>query len=82
MPSWDLFDKQSPEYRAGVLPHDCQKRVAVEAGSSFGWSKYVGCQGRKLTVDHFGASAPAKTIAEKFGYTTANVVKLAKEVLG
>lgn len=82
MPSWDLFDRQSPEYRAEVLPHDCQKRVAIEAGCSFGWSKYVGCQGRKLAVDHFGASAPAKTIAEKFGYTTANVVKLAKEVLG
>ncbi len=82
MPSWDLFDKQSAEYRAQVLPHDCQKRVAIEAGSSFGWSKYVGCQGRKLTVDRFGASAPAKTIAEKFGYTTANVVKLAKEMMG
>jgi len=82
MPSWDLFDKQSAEYRAQVLPHDCQKRVAIEAGCSFGWQKYVGCRGRLLTVDHFGASAPAKTIAEKFGYTTANVVKLAKEILG
>ena len=82
MPSWDLFEKQSAEYRAEVLPHDCQKRVAIEAGSSFGWSKYVGCQGRKLTVNHFGASAPAQVIAEKFGFTKANVVKLAKEILG
>ena len=81
MPSWDLFDKQSAEYRAQVLPHDCKKRLAIEAGSSFGWSKYIGCKGRTLCVDHFGASAPAKIIAEKFGYTTANVVKLAKEIL-
>jgi len=82
MPSWDLFEKQSAEYRSQVLPHECQKRVGIEAGCSFGWRKYVGCQGRLLTVDHYGASAPAKVLAEKFGYTTANVVKLAKEVLG
>ena len=82
MPSWDLFEKQSADYKAQVLPHDCKKRLAIEAGSSFGWSKYVGCKGRILAVDHFGASAPYKIIAEKFGFTTANVVKLAKDVLG
>jgi transketolase len=82
MPSWDLFEKQSAEYKAQVLPGDCKKRLAIEAGSSFGWTKYIGCKGRTLCVDRFGASAPAKTIAEKFGYTTANVIKLAKEMLG
>jgi transketolase len=82
MPSWDLFEKQSADYRAQVIPHDCKKRLALEAGSAFGWSKYIGCKGRTLCIDHFGASAPAKTLAEKFGFTTSNVVKLAKEVLG
>ena len=82
MPSWDLFEKQGADYKAQVLPSDCKKRLAVEAGCSMGWSKYIGCKGRTVCVDHFGASAPAKVIAEKFGYTTANVVKVAKEVLG
>jgi transketolase len=82
MPSWDLFEKQSAEYRAQVLPADCKKRLAVEAGSSMGWAKYVGCKGRILSMDTFGASAPAQVLAEKFGFTTANVVKLAKEILG
>jgi transketolase len=82
MPSWDLFEKQSDAYRAEVLPADCKKRLAVEAGCSMGWSKYVGCKGKVLSIDHFGASAPAAVLAEKFGFTTANVVKVAKDVLG
>ena len=81
MPSWDLFEKQSAEYRAQVLPSDCKKRLAVEAGCSMGWSKYVGCKGQILGIDHFGASAPFKVLAEKFGFTSANVVKMAKELL-
>ncbi len=82
MPSWDLFEKQSPAYRAEVLPPDCRKRVAIEAGSSMGWQKYVGCRGRIVAMDRFGASAPFKTLAEQFGFTPANVVKVAQEVLG
>ena len=82
MPSWDLFEKQSAEYRAQVLPADCKKRLAVEAGCSMGWTKYVGCKGGVMCIDHFGASAPAKVLAEKFGFTTANVIKLSKELLG
>jgi transketolase len=82
MPSWDLFEKQSVEYKAQVLPVECKKRVAVEAGCSMGWQKYVGCKGRIVAIDHYGASAPYKVLAEKFGFTTANVVKVAKEVLG
>ena len=82
MPSWDLFEKQGQEYRDQVLPPECKQRLALEAGASMGWQKYVTCKGRTLCVDRFGASAPAKVLAEKFGYTTANVVKLAKELLG
>lgn len=82
MPSWDLFEKQSAEYRAQVLPVECRKRLALEAGCSMGWAKYVGSEGKILGIDTFGASAPFKVLAEKFGFTTANVVKLAKEVLG
>jgi transketolase len=82
MPSWDLFEKQSADYKAQVLPSDCKKRLAVEAGCSMGWQKYTGCKGRILAMDHYGASAPYKVLAEKFGFTAANVVKVAKEVLG
>lgn len=81
MPSWDLFEKQSAEYRAQVLPPECKKRLAIEAGCSMGWSKYVGCKGKVLGIDTFGASAPFKVLAEKFGFTTANVVRLAKDVV-
>jgi transketolase len=82
MPSWDLFEKQSDAYKRQVLPPECTRRLAIEAGCTMGWAKYVGDKGRVLGVDHFGASAPFKVIAEKFGFTTANVVKLAREVLG
>ena len=81
MPSWDLFEKQSVEYRREVLPEECAKRLAVEAGTSLGWDRYVGPQGGVLGVDHYGASAPFKVIAEHFGFTPANVVKVAKELL-
>ena len=82
MPSWDLFEKQAQAYKDEVLPPACTARLAIEAGSSMGWHKYVGSRGRVLAVDHFGASAPYKTIAEKFGFTPANVVKLAKDLVG
>jgi transketolase len=82
MPSWDLFEKQSPAYKDEVLPPACTARLAIEAGATMGWEKYVGPKGRVLGVDHYGASAPAQTIAEKFGFTPANVVKLAKEIIG
>jgi transketolase len=81
MPSWDRFEQQSAEYRRQVLPPECVARLAIEAGSSMGWSRYVGPQGRMLGVDHYGASAPYKAIAERFGFTPANVVKIAREML-
>lgn len=81
MPSWDLFEKQGGDYRNQVLPPDCKKRVAIEAGASMGWQKYVGCKGRVVALDRFGASAPFKALAEHFGFTVANVVKVAREIL-
>ncbi|HMP77623.1 MAG TPA: transketolase [Kiritimatiellia bacterium] len=81
LPSWELFEKQSAAYRESVLPASCTRRVAVEAGISMGWQRYVGSAGRTVCIDHYGASAPAKVLAEKFGFTVANVLATAREVL-
>lgn len=82
MPSMELFDKQSAEYKESVLPNTVRKRVAVEALSDFGWYKYVGLDGRVIAMDGFGASGPAATLFEHFGFTVDNVVKTVKEVIG
>ena len=79
MPSMELFDAQSYEYKESVLPKSVRKRVAVEAASSFGWDRYTGLDGKTVTVDTFGASAPAKVLFEKFGFTVENVVKTVKD---
>ncbi|MBW4656284.1 MAG: transketolase [Kaiparowitsia implicata GSE-PSE-MK54-09C] len=81
MPSWDLFEAQDAAYRESVLPKAVTKRLAVEAGISMGWCKYVGSEGDTLSVDRFGASAPGGTCLEKFGYTVDNVVAKAKALL-
>lgn len=81
MPSWDLFDQQPEEYRFQVLPPDVQARVSVEAGVSQGWHRYVGLMGEVIGIDHFGASAPYKTLYEKYGITVDNVVKKALAVI-
>jgi transketolase len=81
MPSWDLFEKQPAAVKDDVLPPACPRRLAIEAGVSFGWEKYVGPEGRTLCIDRFGASAPAKVLAQKFGFTVENVVKIAKDLL-
>ena len=82
MPSWDLFEKQPQTYRDEVLPPSVTARLAVEAGTTFGWERYVGTKGAVLGINHFGASAPYKIIAEKLGFTPDNIVKLAHGVLG
>ena len=74
MPSFDLFEKQSSEYKESVLPKSVKKRVAIEAAASFGWERYVGTEGATITIDHFGASAPGTKILEEFGFTVENVV--------
>ncbi len=71
MPSWELFEKQDGAYKESILPSTCQKRVSIEAASTFGWEKYVGCNGLKIGVDHFGHSAPYEFLAEKYGLIPA-----------
>lgn len=81
MPSMELFDKQSAEYKESVLPNAVRKRVAVEALSDFGWYKYVGLDGKVIAMEGFGASGPAATLFEHFGFTVDNVVKTVREVV-
>jgi transketolase len=81
MPSWTLFDRQSPEYRDGVLPSSVRARVAVEAGVKRGWEHYVGLDGLVIGMETFGASAPAKVLFEKFGFTADNVAAQAKTLI-
>jgi transketolase len=82
MPSWELFDAQDAAYQESVLPKAVTKRLAVEAGISMGWCRYVGAEGDVIGVDRFGASAPGGLVMEKFGYTVDNVVSRAKALLG
>ncbi len=81
MPSWELFEKQDEAYQESVLPDACAKRMAVEAGTSFGWERYVGRRGALVAKNDFGASAPFKVLLEKFGFTTENVYEKAKALL-
>ena len=80
MPSTNVFDRQEAAYRAAVLPKGLP-RVAIEAGVSDGWYKYVGLEGAVVGLDHFGESAPAKKLFEAFGFTVENVVRTVKSVL-
>jgi len=82
MPSWELFAAQPPEYRETVLPKAVTARVAVEAGVSFGWDKWVGPAGAVVALDHFGASAPAPRLFQEFGLTPDHVLEKAQQVLG
>jgi transketolase len=81
MPSTDIFDVQDDAYKTSVLPPEVKARVAVEAGSVFGWEKYVGLQGAIIGMTTFGGSAPIKDLMKKFGFTPDHVIQAAKEVL-
>jgi transketolase len=81
MPSWDIFERQTAEYRNRVLPPDVKARVAIEQASTFGWERYVGDKGRVVGMHTFGASAPLKELQKKFGFVPDQVVAVAKEVL-
>ena len=81
MPCTDLFDSQDEAYRQSVLPSAVSVRVAVEAGVTDGWWRYVGPQGRVVGIDRFGASAPASELFTHFGFTTENVVAVATDAL-
>lgn len=81
MPSTDQFDAQDDDYRESVLPSGVTRRIAIEAGVTDGWWRYVGTGGRVIGLDRFGASAPAEELFEHFGFTVANVLKHARELL-
>ncbi|MDR2465686.1 MAG: transketolase [Streptococcaceae bacterium] len=80
MPSMNLFDAQSKEYKESVLPSHLTKRLAIEAGGSFGWGKYIGLGGDTLTIETWGASAPGELIFEKYGFTAENAVQKFKNL--
>ena len=81
IPSWELFEEQSAEYKEAVLPKSVTARIAIEAASPFGWERYIGLQGTTITIDHFGASAPAKVLFQQFGFTVDNIVEKSKALL-
>jgi len=82
MPSWELFEEQTPQYRESVLPPAIKARLAIEAGVPLGWHKYVGDVGSVLAIENrFGASAPYKVLAKEYGFTAENVVQRALAVL-
>ncbi|KAG0576534.1 hypothetical protein KC19_5G087600 [Ceratodon purpureus] len=78
---WELYEQQSAEYKESVLPKAVTARVSIEAGSTFGWERYVGLKGKAIGVDHFGASAPANILYKEFGLTVENLVAKSKEVM-
>jgi transketolase len=82
MPSWDIFEHQTKEYRDSVLPPTVKARVAVEEASTFGWERYVGDSGVVIGMKTFGASAPLKELQRKFGFEPERVVAVAKQLLG
>jgi len=82
MPSWELFELQSEQYRESVIPPDVRARVSVEQASTFGWERFTGIDGVHLGMKTFGASAPLKELLKKFGFTVDNVVAAAKQQLG
>lgn len=81
MPSWNLFERQSQEYRDAVLPPSVKARLAVEMGSPMGWERYVGDGGNVLGINRFGASAPGERIMKEYGFTVENVVAKAEKLL-
>jgi transketolase len=82
MPCWELFEEQDEHYKNAILPPLTTKRLAVEAASSFGWCKFLGNEGKMISIERFGVSSPGPVAMEKFGYTVDNVVAEAKKLLG
>jgi transketolase len=82
MPSWYRYEKQPEDYKESVLPSAVPARVAIEMAGEIGWARYVGLKGKTITMSTFGASAPIAKLADKYGFTPDNVVKVAKEVMG
>jgi len=81
LPSWEIFEKQSEDYKETILPKNVKARVSVEAGIKMGWERFLGFEGEAVSLNHFGASAPANILFEKFGFTVDNVVEKAKKTI-
>ncbi|MFX0055123.1 MAG: transketolase [Candidatus Hermodarchaeota archaeon] len=81
-PSWELFEEQSEAYRNSILPPEVKARLAVEAGRSQGWDRWVGDKGAVMAVETFGASAPNEIVFEKYGFTVENVIKHVRKLIG
>ena len=81
LPSWELFDKQSHEYRESVLPSEIKARVAIEAGTPLGWEHYIGLDGAMIGMEGYGASAPIDVLYEKFGLTSGRAAQAARDLL-
>ncbi len=81
MPSWELFEKQPQSYKDKVICPSCAKRLGIEAACSFGWERYLGNAGEMISLDTFGASAPYKTLAQRYGFTVENVLARARAIL-
>jgi transketolase len=75
MPCWELFEQQDDEYKQSVLGGNIGTRVAIEAGTSFGWHKWIGPHGIAVTVDRFGASAPMSDLAKEYGFTVDAIIE-------
>ena len=80
-PSWEIFAQQEQSYKDEVLPPDVKTRIAVEAGSTFGWERWVGDHGRIIGIDKFGASAPGDRVMKEYGFSVANVIENALDLL-
>ena len=81
MPSWELFEEQSQEYRNQILPPAVTARISVEQATTLGWDRYVGPGGQHIGMQTFGASAPLKELQKKFGFTPEHIVTTAKTLL-
>lgn len=81
MPSFEVFEEQSEDYKNSILPRNIRARVAVEAASPFGWHKYVGLDGEVIAMESFGASGKSDILFKEFGFTVENVVEKVKNVL-
>ena len=79
--SWEIFEKQSDEYKESVLPKDVKARLSIEAGVKFGWKEYTGSYGDSISIEKYGASAPDKILFEKYGFTVENVVQKVKNLI-
>jgi transketolase len=80
-PSWEIFNKQSNDYKEKVLPGSCKARLSVEAGISQGWEKFVGEEGKSISIETFGSSAPYEILFEKYGLTVENIIREAKKII-